>query len=235
MAVKGLQSVERALRVVEAVGEHQPIGLAALARELGESKSALQRVLVTLRDAGWIWTLGDGAAPQWELAPRLAVLGEQAMPGDRLQERARPVMTRLRDELAESVLLSVLDGDQVVIVGSLDGPQGLRVHAPVGTRASRRDSAAGRAIDLMNDPATAADGASLPYAVAEETAQAGFNAVAAGIPVEHGRVVAALVVAGPASRLTGTSLTEAGRVVAAAAGELGELTAVGTGAAGGTD
>ena len=54
MAVKPLQSLQRALSVIEAIAANQPIGVAALARLLGEDKSAVQRDLMTLADAGWI-------------------------------------------------------------------------------------------------------------------------------------------------------------------------------------
>ena len=56
MAVKPLQSLARALGAIDAIAEHQPVGLSALARALDEDKSALQRVLVTLHAAGWIPT-----------------------------------------------------------------------------------------------------------------------------------------------------------------------------------
>src|SRR5215218_6454615 len=66
MAVKPLQSLTRALAAIDAIAEHQPVGLSALARALGEDKSALQRVLVTLHTAGWIRPVA-GELTRWEL------------------------------------------------------------------------------------------------------------------------------------------------------------------------
>ena len=66
MAVKRSHSAARMLAVFEAVARTQPIGVSALARDLGADKSAVQRDLMTLADAGWIATspVGNG---QWEL------------------------------------------------------------------------------------------------------------------------------------------------------------------------
>ena len=60
--VKTLRTVDKALRVLDAVAEHQPIGVGALARLLTMDKSAVQRILVSLQRAGWICPAGGSAA-----------------------------------------------------------------------------------------------------------------------------------------------------------------------------
>ena len=54
MAVKRNLSAGRMLAVFETIARAQPVGVSALARELGADKSAVQRDLMTLADAGWI-------------------------------------------------------------------------------------------------------------------------------------------------------------------------------------
>ena len=44
MAVKPVQAVTRALAVLDAVAQHEPVGVAALGRILGEDTSAVQRL-----------------------------------------------------------------------------------------------------------------------------------------------------------------------------------------------
>ena len=54
MAVKRSQSASRVLSVLELIASRQPIGVSALAKLLDEDKSAVQRAIMTLADAGWI-------------------------------------------------------------------------------------------------------------------------------------------------------------------------------------
>lgn len=49
-----MRSVRTTFRILEAVAEHQPIGLSELARRLGLPKSTVQRSLATLAELGWI-------------------------------------------------------------------------------------------------------------------------------------------------------------------------------------
>ena len=65
MAVKRSLSASRMLSVFELVARLQPIGVSALARELAADKSAVQRDIMTLADAGWIQAV-PGARGQWE-------------------------------------------------------------------------------------------------------------------------------------------------------------------------
>ena len=70
MGVKTLGSGLTTLRALEAIGREQPIGVSALARTLGITKSSAQRVLATLDEAGWIGDDGSGQA-RWQLTDNL--------------------------------------------------------------------------------------------------------------------------------------------------------------------
>lgn len=212
MAVKPLQSVANAVAVVEAVARSQPIGVADLARRLDMTKSSTQRMLVSLRAAGWLRTVDDDQdRTRWELAPRLVEIGERARPARTVLEQVRPILRRLRGQLAESTHLAVADGSDVVVVETVVGPGPLHVTVPVGARAPRDASAAGRAIAAARDVAVG-DGPPA-FTVNEERVEAGYHAVAVGLPPASAE--GALVVAGPASRLVGRRLQEAGDALVA--------------------
>ncbi|MFP3472194.1 helix-turn-helix domain-containing protein, partial [Micrococcus sp. SIMBA_144] len=49
-----IQSVVNAFAVLEAVAEHQPVGLSETARLTGLPKTTVLRCLATLRETGWL-------------------------------------------------------------------------------------------------------------------------------------------------------------------------------------
>jgi DNA-binding IclR family transcriptional regulator len=55
-------------------------------------------------------------------------------------------MVELRNQIGESVLLAVLDGDRVVVIGSEDAGKGTRLLSKVGVRLPMHAAAAGKAI-----------------------------------------------------------------------------------------
>ena len=70
MAVKRSQSASRVLSILELVASHQPVGVSALAKLLGDDRSAVQRAVMTLADAGWSRVAPEPPA-RWELSAHL--------------------------------------------------------------------------------------------------------------------------------------------------------------------
>ncbi|MCE2764019.1 MAG: helix-turn-helix domain-containing protein, partial [Ilumatobacteraceae bacterium] len=75
MAVQSLQTVENAMSVLEAVAQHQPIGVSALARQLDMDKNTVQRILVTLGRDGWL--VQDGPKGSWTLSAKILTLSSR--------------------------------------------------------------------------------------------------------------------------------------------------------------
>jgi DNA-binding IclR family transcriptional regulator len=131
MGVKRLSTVENALRVLATVSESQPIGLGALARTLQLDKGAVQRILATLGDLGWI-AQTTSSAGGWELTAESLIVGSRYVP--ELRDRARPYLESIQAETGETMCLVMVDRgrDRVVIVDVVDSSQPLRVSIPVG-------------------------------------------------------------------------------------------------------
>jgi IclR family acetate operon transcriptional repressor len=240
MAVKPLQSLARALEVIEAVAAHQPVGVAELARITGEDKSALQRVLVTLRESGWIRPSGDRVT-RWELTARPLVVAGQARRRNDLLARARPVLEQLREATGETAALAVPDAGRIVAVDVVESHRLVRTAPRVGMVFPSATSAAGLAMfaamapeeiaryDLgpvdPADPGFAADleltrrqGWSLNAGVVH----AGATSVGAAVLDAAGRPVAAIIVSAPSERLAEADHARIGRLIAGAAEDLGE-------------
>ena len=141
-----VQSVARALRLVEIVAGGPPAGisLSELARTLGASKSstlALARTLVAfgyLRDAypGPGYTLGTGLIRLGDIVGRQLPLGDLCRPLIEGLSRATEMTSRV----------AISDQGYPVFVVREDGPGSVRFHTPLGQRELPYASAAGKAI-----------------------------------------------------------------------------------------
>jgi IclR family acetate operon transcriptional repressor len=221
------RSVLVALKVMEEVAAHQPIGVSDLARLLAISKTTAHRSLLTMAEAGWIESSGDRRA-LWSLSVRALTVGGRAVDSHRgLRGIAVPVMEDLRRTTEETIHLLVRDRTHVVLIERLDGIKAVRVFNPVGGRASIFRTSAGKAIlaklpadelasylDILRGRAEL--GATDPEAFLaeiEDVRARGFalnlgsnqpdvHAVASAIQDIDGRPVAAVTVSAPPERLS---------------------------------
>jgi IclR family acetate operon transcriptional repressor len=153
MTVKPVRSAERVLATLEALAEHQPMGVGALARVLDDDKSAVQRALVTLAQAGWIRP-APGDQARWELTARSLVVAEHAQRRSGLRQRVHGSLVSLADETGESLILAVRDAGRIVIVDVVESRQLVRTVPHVGMVIPPTTSAAGQAVLAAMDDAS---------------------------------------------------------------------------------
>ena len=229
MAVKQMQSAARVLATFEAVVSAQPIGLGALARRLGEDKSALQRALATLASAGWIEPASTGATG-WQPSNRVLVLAHVAQRGADIVQRARLVLERLRDETEETIILNVPDGKTVVIIDTVVSHQVLRTSPKIGMLVPVGSSAAGRALLChlpMDEVVEFFDGEAPPdlaatlvadrergWSINAEDVAQGVTAVGAAVLAADGRPVASITISVPIARMPSERYEKLGEQVA---------------------
>jgi IclR family acetate operon transcriptional repressor len=235
VAVKRSHSGSRVLTVLEAIAGHQPIGIRALGRLLGEDKSAIQRAVMTLADAGWIRMARQPPA-RWEVSARILAVAHTAQGSHDLRRRARPLLEQLRDETRETLLLVVPDVQCFVIADVVESRQVLRMVPHVGTIVDARNTATGRALLPFMDAAQQSallgsepDAALVRgfastrehgYAVSDgETNPSALN-IAAAIVEYDGSPAGAIVLTAPRERVPAPLQERFGRTLAAAAQEL---------------
>ncbi|MFI6587183.1 IclR family transcriptional regulator [Embleya sp. NPDC050493] len=237
MAVKPLQSLARALEVIEVVAAHEPVGVAELARLTGVDKSALQRVLVTLHASGWLRPTAEPPT-RWRLTTRPLVLAAQARRRDDLSARARPVLADLREATGETVTLAVPDAGRIVAVDVAESRQLVRTVPRIGLVFPAATSAAGLALCAATPPdewdlsgidphdesfgRELADTRSRGWSLSIGAVNADISSVGAAVLDATGRPMAALIVSAPAGRLDEAGCTRVGRLVARAAESLSE-------------
>ncbi|MDE8650798.1 IclR family transcriptional regulator [Novosphingobium album (ex Liu et al. 2023)] len=216
MAVKRSSSATRMLAVFEAIARAQPLGVSALARLLDADKSAMQRDLMTLADAGWIRP-APGTGGQWELTPHILTLARPPHSNDSLRLRAAPILERLRTATGETAYLAVPDDDHFVVLGAAESHHLLRMVPAIGIVIPMHGSATARAVlpflpeseqeRLLGTPLSAATRREFArtrargFAVNDEEIQPGAVAMASAILGGDGLPAGSLVLTGPAERL----------------------------------
>ncbi|WP_181779941.1 IclR family transcriptional regulator [Pseudonocardia pini] len=140
-----IQSVLNALRILEHVGAHQPVGVSQLAREVDLPKTSVQRALRTLADAGWLRPAG-GDLTRWELTSRMLGIALTAFGEFSLRDHVEAAMHELRARTGETIHLVTLDDDSGLVIHRLDSLQSVRAYVQVGTRSPLHATASGQAI-----------------------------------------------------------------------------------------
>lgn len=229
MAVKRSQSASRVLSALETIAGHQPIGVSALARLMEADKSAVQRAIMTLADEGWI-RIAPGTPTRWELTPHILAVAHLPHSTNDLRQRARAALESLRDNVGETVLLSVPDIHHFVVIDALESRHLLRMVMPAGTLAPVRNSASGRAFlpylapearrELLGeepDQALLEDFAlcrERGYSISGGDIASGTTSLAAPIFELNGDPVGVVVVTGPSDRITPDHHPHVGTLVA---------------------
>ena len=235
MSVKTSQSGARMLSVFEAIAAHQPIGASALAQFLAQDKSAVQRSLMTLAQAGWIAPTTDKPL-RWEMSTRMFALANLPSSSDELRVRARPILAELRDSTGETAFLVVPDASRFVVVEVAESRQVLRMAPRIGEIVLAERTATGRAmlahVDaarrlalLGREPTTEecadyADAARDGFAISVGEYISGATNIAAPLLDSRGHPVAAITIAGPSERLDVQRQQEVGRLLADGAARL---------------
>jgi len=199
------KTVDTALTLLRLVADWQGATTASLARGLGQSRSAVGRMLVTLESHGLARRTPHG----WVAGLGLLALAAGVEP--ELRVLARAELAALAARFGETAVLSVRDGDDAVAVDQVIGRSGvLQVDYRTGTRHPLSVAASGRA--LLDPRADAA--------VSEGELEPGVRGVAAAVLGTDGQAIASLALVAPAHRFPPDDQVAA--AVRAAAGRISD-------------
>jgi DNA-binding IclR family transcriptional regulator len=138
-----IQSVQRALRLVELVGEHDGRAHAKeIARSAGLPLATTYHLLRTCAHEGWLQRLDDGS---YVLGHRLDVIRDHGAAARKVA-LARPALEWLRDQLGGAVYLArFLDGE-IVVTEIVDSVRAPRIDLWVGVHDAGHATALGKSI-----------------------------------------------------------------------------------------
>ncbi|WP_370114668.1 IclR family transcriptional regulator [Streptacidiphilus sp. MAP12-33] len=236
-----MQSVDRAVTILELLAARGEAGVTEIAAELGVHKSTAFRLVAALELRGLVEQPGERG--KYRLGLGLVRLAGAATVRLDLSQQSRPVCERLAVEVAETINVAILDVDAAVNIEQVLGPSAITTHNWVGQRTPLHATSSGKVLlahlpeqalaARLADPLerfttqTVTDPARLRrqletarkdgYACTVEELETGLNAVAAPVFAHNGQVVAAISASGPSFRLAEPRLAEVAQAVREAA------------------
>lgn len=132
-AVYFVPGLHRGLRVLEILGAAaEPMSLSEIAREMELSRSSAFRLVYTLRQMGFLKEAEQKNT--YTLGARVLNLGFAYLNQQPITAIARPLLAALRDQTGVSAHLSVLEGHDVLYLGSHQARTGFVSNMVTGTR-----------------------------------------------------------------------------------------------------
>ena len=223
----GILVLHKTLDILEAIKDsHSGVGLADLARALDIPKPTAYRIMTTLEDRGYLHRTGAG---HYQISRKLTEFQRGLTDEQLLNRIAHPVMQKLVESCEETINLGVLEAGEVVVINTIESPQGIRMSSKIGNRRYPHSTALGkvllsglpereveRVIRLKGlpklTPTTLTTVTALRaelqkirekgYALDDEENEANGRCIGAPLFGAYGRMIAALSISGPAFRMT---------------------------------
>jgi DNA-binding IclR family transcriptional regulator len=239
-----VQSVDRAVAVLEILARDGEAGVTEVARELGVHKSTASRLLAALDRRELVSQ--DTARGRFRLGVGLVRLaGAAARRLDVVQE-SRPVCRALARQVGETVNLAVLSGRDALYLDQVAGPAALSPHNWAGQRIPLHATSDGKVLLAYLPPAGVAEHLVPPlrrftehtittlaefpkvlsearrrgYATAVDELEEGLTAVAAPVRNAEGTVIASISASGPSFRMPADRIPDLVSSVRRAASEV---------------
>lgn len=241
-----IQSVDRAVDVLEILARHGERSATDIAASLGVHRSTAFRLLGALEARGLVEQASERG--RYRLGFGIVRLAAATTVQLDLVERSRPITRRLAIEVGETANIARLEADAAVNVDQARGPAAIASHNWIGQMTPLHATSSGKVLLAHLEagererllatpleqftPATITDPAALRaqleqvatqgWASTQEELEAGLNAVAAPVRDRDGTVIAAVSVSGPSYRLTPAQMRVATVAVVSAAAEISE-------------
>lgn len=239
-----VQTVDRALTVLEILAQAGELGVTEIAARLDVHKSTAFRLLGALEQHRLVEQLGERG--KYRLGFGIVRLAGATAARLDLARESRPVCRRLAAEINETINIAIMDAGAAVNISQEQGSATVAVHNWIGQRTPLHATSSGKALLAWADtetvtavleagltrhtPATITKAAAMRaeldqvrqrgWASTAEELETGLNAVAAPIRGAGGSVVAAVSASGPSYRLDRNSFAEIAKKLRAGAEEI---------------
>jgi DNA-binding IclR family transcriptional regulator len=138
-------ALEKGLDIIEVLAHSSfPLSQIEIARRLDKTVSQVFRMITCLEKRGYIFK--DPESSVYSLTLKMYQLVNHHPPVEKLLRTATGPIMDLVNRIEESCHLSVLKGNQIVILSQHDSPKRVSVHVRVGSTISLHDSNSGRVL-----------------------------------------------------------------------------------------
>lgn len=236
-----VQSVDRALTVLEILASRGVAGVTEIAGELGVHKSTASRLVAVLESRGFVEQLADRG--KYRLGFGVVRLAGALTVQRDLAHESRKACEALAADVGETVNVAILDGDRAINVSEVRGPAAVALRTWVGQSTPLHATSSGKVLlalagaQPLTDPLERYTAHTLPdvaalereldlvreqgWAATVEEYELGLNALAAPVHDHEGVVVAAVSVSGPSYRLAPEAFAQVVPRLLRATGEIG--------------
>ncbi|MBJ8346698.1 IclR family transcriptional regulator [Antrihabitans sp. YC2-6] len=220
-----VQSVDRALLVMEILAKLGQAGVTEIAAELGVHKSTVSRLIAVLESRGYVEQLSDRG--KYRLGFSIVRLAGSTSAQLDLAKQSQSACDALAAEAGETTNLAILDDTRAINIVEASGAGEISLRSWVGQSCPAHATSSGKVLLSGLDPREVrkrlgtkleaftdntvnrivdldvelAQVREIGWASVREELEIGLNAVAAPVRDSTGAVVAALSVSGPAYRL----------------------------------
>lgn len=225
--INGVQSIERALDLLECLA-HSPgwLGISELSTSTGQPVATVHRLLMTLMAREYV--VRDARTRRYALGPAFRMLVNTTLHSPNWNELAAPFLRELVEISGETANLAVMERDRAVYVAQSQATRMVRMFTELGNRVPMHNTGCGKVL-LAYQPEsvihsilaesglpastskTITDPAQLQqelaqirqngYAIDNEEQEEGVRCLSVPLYGLGGKVVAAISISGPASRL----------------------------------
>lgn len=228
-------AVHRAVAILDLLAQSPDLPMSAIWGSLHLPKSSVYNLLTALEETGLVER--EPETGKYRLGLRILTLAGAILNRLDIRQAALPELRLLTEQTQETTHLGALEGRDldVIYIEKLDSPQAVKLASYVGRKVPSYCTALGKVLlsglsdELLRErfgsrplvartPRTIADFDQLMaeikrvrtqgYAIDDEEHELGVRCVAAPVYGLGGRTVAAISVAGPASRLTHERIQE---------------------------
>jgi len=240
---QGAQSAVRTIRLLKLFTPDAPERpLAEICTASGLNKTTTYRLLQALVSESMLER--DAATGTYRLGPGAIALGVQAISGDGLRARARPLLESLATETGETATLEIPFEETMLIIDEVSGGHRVAAGGNVGTRWAMHATSTGKAVIAFSDNGMDRRGERLTpltgrtitdrerlaaqrdevrrrgFGETVDELEDGFSGVGTVVRGAAGEILGAVSICGPTQRLTDSRRASLGSMLCAAAGQL---------------
>lgn len=233
-----IQSVDRALDVLNVLASSEGLTLSEVAAKLDQSPATIYRVLSTLEAREIVEA--NPNTQIWNIGPAAFQIGASFLRRSNVIERSRPIMRDLMIQTGETANLGIEKSDMVIFVSQIETHETIRAFFPPGTQSPMHASGIGKALLAHYDvdrlelhlkknilerftEKTITDSGELlkelamirqqGFAFDDEEKTSGMRCIAAPILNFFGETVAGISVSGPTHRMAEDQVGEISNLV----------------------
>ncbi len=246
------QSVEKTLQIIETMASaREPLRLAEIAQQVQMPASTTLRMINTLVQQGYAYQ--EPNTLRYGLTLRFTQIGSQVSAQLSIRDIAHPILVKLSKDFKESACLAIEEDMEVIYIDVVDGPDGmLKITQRIGKRAPMHSTGVGKLMLTQYSPEklarllerkglarltpnTVSTMEDLQkemelirqrgYALDDEECELGARCLAAPVRNFEGKIVAAISLSGPISRMNLKRITEVAPSLMEAANEIARVLA----------